>query len=112
MTVDPQQLAELLAEVDTGTLTLESARRAFVHLIEHGGSAKAAIDELGLAKITDEATLGPLVDEAIASKPRAAADVRAGKDKARDALKGQVMRATRGKADPSVVDQLLRDRLG
>ena len=66
-----------------------------------------AIEALSLSRIADEATLLPLVQRAIAEMPAAAMDVRQGKRKALDALKGAVMRATKGKADPVALDALL-----
>ena len=108
----PATLAELLRELDQGRLTQNSARQVFAHLLQHGGTARAAVDAMGLRRIADAAALQPLVDAAIAALPEAAAAVRAGRDKALDALKGHVMRSTRGQADPLVVDRLLRARLG
>jgi aspartyl-tRNA(Asn)/glutamyl-tRNA(Gln) amidotransferase subunit B len=110
--LQPAVLAELLQLVDSGALTVASARRAFAHLLQHGGTAQRAVDELGLRRIADAAVLGPLADAAIAALPAAAESVRGGGDRALDALKGHVMRATKGKADPLLLDRLLRERLG
>ena len=67
--------------------------------------------ELGLDRILDVETLRPLALAATAALPEAAAAVHSGKAKALDALKGHMMRATRGRADPTVVDKLLRDTI-
>lgn len=106
--LQPKGLAELLAELDRGRITVASARQALVRMLDSGEDAAAAIGALGLSKIDDEAALRPLLEAAIAACPEAVAAVRAGKDKALDAVKGHVMRATRGKADPAAVDRLLR----
>jgi aspartyl-tRNA(Asn)/glutamyl-tRNA(Gln) amidotransferase subunit B len=110
--VSPQRLGELLRIVDRGAITVVSARAAFSRMLERGEDAAAAIAALGLTKITDEAVLAPLCEQAIAANAAAVADLRAGKQRAFDALKGHVMRATKGKADPVVVDRLLRQLLG
>jgi aspartyl-tRNA(Asn)/glutamyl-tRNA(Gln) amidotransferase subunit B len=109
--IAPARLAELLALLGNGTLTQATARGVFQHLLGHDQRPADAVRELGLDRISDPAVLGPLVEAAIAALPEAAAAVRAGKQKALDALKGHVMRATRGRADPAAVDQLLLQHL-
>lgn len=106
--VQPDKLAALLALLRDKTLTQSTARKVFEHLLAHDVSPQQAVAELGLGRIADEASLQPLVDAAIAALPAAAADVAAGKDKALDAMKGHVMRATKGRADPQVLDAMLR----
>ncbi len=109
--IAPRGLAELLRMLEAGTLTQVAARKVFVHMVETGSSAADATRALGLARIADADSVQPLVDAAIAALPEAAAAVRAGKDRAIDALKGHVMRATKGRADPGLVDTLLRQSL-
>ena len=106
--VTPEVLAELLALLAAKTLTQKTSRLVFEHLLGHRVSPKQAIADLGLGRIADPKELQPLVDEAIAEKPEAARAVAEGKDRAIDALKGLVMRKTRGRADPEVLDALLR----
>ncbi len=110
--VKPAALAELLRLLASGALTQTSARHVFRHLLEHRVSAREAMQQLQLDRVADPAVLQPLVDAAIQALPEAAAAVRGGKEKALDALKGHVMRATRGRADPAVLDTLLRAALG
>jgi aspartyl-tRNA(Asn)/glutamyl-tRNA(Gln) amidotransferase subunit B len=105
-------LGELLRRVGSGELTLPSARQAFRRMLDRGEDARAAIAALGLQRIGDADTIAPLVEQAIAALPEAAAAVRAGRLRALDALKGHVMRGTRGRADPAVLERLLRERLG
>ncbi|MBL8754515.1 MAG: hypothetical protein JNK15_14520 [Planctomycetes bacterium] len=107
----PERLAGLLALVAEGATTLVAAKKVFRHLLAHDVEPSTALRELGLDRITDPATLQPAVAAAIAALPAAAEAVREGKDKAIDALKGHVMRATRGRADPALVDALLRSRI-
>jgi aspartyl-tRNA(Asn)/glutamyl-tRNA(Gln) amidotransferase subunit B len=109
----PGQLAELLSLLTRGVLTQAGARQVFGHLLaQRSATAAEAVDALGLGRLTDAAALQPLVLAAVAALPEAAAAVRAGKRKALDALKGHVMRATRGRADPATVDALLAAALG
>ena len=72
-----------------------------------GGAPAAVVAARGLGQISDAAALEALVREAAAANPRAAADVRAGKEKARAALVGYVMKQTKGRANPAVVDRLI-----
>ncbi|HEX5053852.1 MAG TPA: Asp-tRNA(Asn)/Glu-tRNA(Gln) amidotransferase subunit GatB [Planctomycetota bacterium] len=110
--VSPARLAELLRMLDEKALTQVSARQVFRHMLEHDGTAADAMRQLGLLRIADRDVLGPLVAAAIDALPEAAAAVRAGKDRAIDALKGNVMRATKGRADPGLVDEMLRAAIG
>ncbi|MFY9345346.1 MAG: Asp-tRNA(Asn)/Glu-tRNA(Gln) amidotransferase subunit GatB [Planctomycetota bacterium] len=109
--VSPARLAALLRLLADGTLTQVAGKKVLRHLLDHDQEPAAAVRELGLDKISDAAVLAPLVAAAIAALPEAAAAVRAGRSKALDALKGHVMRATRGRAAPEVVDALLQRAL-
>src|SRR5262249_27824186 len=110
--VTAPSLGELLRRVGSGELTLPSARQAFRRMLDRGEDARAAILALGLQRIGDAPTIAPLLEQAIAARPEAAAAVRAGRLRALDALKGHVMRSTRGRADPALLERLLRERLG
>ena len=109
--VTPSRLAELLRLLHGQALTLVAAKKVFARMLDGATSAASAMQELGLSRIADPATLAPLVQAALAALPEAAAAVRAGKERALDALKGHVMRATKGRADPTLVDSLLRSAL-
>lgn len=109
--VTPLRLSELIAAVAAGTLTATTGRQAFLHMLAHDVNCQQAIATLGLSRITDHGALLPLVQRAIHELPAAADDVRAGRTKALDALKGHVMRATKGKADPQALDTVLRAEL-
>jgi aspartyl-tRNA(Asn)/glutamyl-tRNA(Gln) amidotransferase subunit B len=107
----PLALWELLRTIARGTLTATTARQALQHMVDHGTGVETAITALSLSRIVDEATLDPLILAAISALPAAARDVRDGKLKALDAMKGHVMRATKGKADPSRLEELLLARI-
>jgi aspartyl-tRNA(Asn)/glutamyl-tRNA(Gln) amidotransferase subunit B len=104
----PAMLAELLAMLGSKELTQNTARAVFRHLLSDPMPPRQALRQLGLDRIADPALLQPLADAAITALPEAAAAVRAGKQKALDALLGHVMRATRGRADPDALTAVLR----
>jgi aspartyl-tRNA(Asn)/glutamyl-tRNA(Gln) amidotransferase subunit B len=107
----PAQLAELIGLVDRGTVTLNGAKQVLEAAFRTGTSPTSLVDQLGLAQVSDSSALESAVDAALAANPAAVADYHAGKASAINFLKGQVMKATRGKANPSVVDDLLRTKL-
>ena len=107
----PEHLVEALALVEQSTISGSLARPVFEQSFRSGTSPKAIVAERGLAQVSGESELDPLIAVALAANPAAVADYRAGKASAINFLKGQVMKATRGQANPSVVEKLLRARL-
>ncbi len=105
------QLAELTALVGDGTLSTKLARDVLTGVLAGEGSPRAVVDSRGLAQISDTDELTRIVDAVIAEQAEAAQRVRDGNDKAIGALVGGVMRRSQGKANPQLVNQLLRDRL-
>ena len=110
-TITPQNLAELIAMVDGGTVSALAAKTVFAHLFEKGGAPADVVSQLGLAQISDEAQLAAAVDEAIAENPDAVANFRAGNEKSIGFLVGQVMRKSAKRANPQLVNRLLREKL-
>ncbi len=108
----PASLATLIRRVADGTVSHSGARQVFDALwAEPGGEVDALIERLGLRQMNDAGALEAIVDEVIAANPKSVAEFRAGKDKAFNALVGQVMKASRGKANPGQASELLRQRL-
>jgi len=114
-------LAQLIARIADGTVSNSGARQVFDALWvagerESGGidaaSVDRTIDELGLKQISDTGELERLLDDVLARNPKSVDEVRAGKDKAFNALVGQAMKATQGKANPALITELLRKKLG
>jgi aspartyl-tRNA(Asn)/glutamyl-tRNA(Gln) amidotransferase subunit B len=105
------ELAGLLGRVADGSLSGTNAKEVFARHFETGEPIEAIVADLGLAQISDTAAIAAAVDEVLAANPAAVADYRAGKAQAVGFLVGQVMKATRGQANPAVVQQLLRSRL-
>ena len=110
--VRPEHLAGLLALVDTGKISGRSAKEVLEEMLRTGRPAVAIVQERGLVQISDEAMLAAVVQEVIAEHPGPVGDVRAGKDQAVTFLVGQVMKKTRGRANPAMVNRLVRERLG
>jgi aspartyl-tRNA(Asn)/glutamyl-tRNA(Gln) amidotransferase subunit B len=111
--VTPESLAALAAMVKAREVSRDAAREVLSRLVDEGGDPRAIVEREGLGAISgDEDGLGRLVDQAIASDPAAAAQVRAGNMRAIGPLVGYVMRETKGRADGGEVTKLIRERLG
>ena len=109
--VTPSALAELLALVDDKTINISTAKVVFEEMFATGRGAKEIVEARGLAQIRDAAALAQVVDQVIAANPDQVAQYRGGKETLLRWFIGQVMRATRGKANPQLVEKLLRERL-
>jgi len=110
--VSPAQLAALIARIADGTVSNNGARQVFDALwSREGGEVDALIAAKGLAQMNDAGALQAIVDEVIAANPKSVEEFRAGKDKAFNALVGQVMKASKGRANPAQAGELLRARL-
>jgi aspartyl-tRNA(Asn)/glutamyl-tRNA(Gln) amidotransferase subunit B len=105
-------LAELVELVTDGTLSKKLAREVLSEVLGGAGSPKAVAAERGLEQISDTSELAAIVDRVIEANAKAAQQVRDGNAKAIGALVGGVMRETQGKANPQLVNELLRERLG
>ncbi|MEY4862050.1 MAG: Asp-tRNA(Asn)/Glu-tRNA(Gln) amidotransferase subunit GatB [Pseudomonadota bacterium] len=113
--VSPAQLALLLQRVHDGTLSSKLAREVFQALwserLEGDDAADRIIEARGLRQISDSGELDRIVDEVLAANAKSVEEFRAGKEKAFNALVGQAMKATRGKANPAQVNEMLRRKL-
>ncbi len=110
--VSPEALAGLLSQIQTGAISQRAAKDVFDVMFRTGDSASTVIQSMELGQISDVAELNRLVDEVIAANPKSVADVASGKPQAMGFLVGQVMKGSRGKANPGVVNDLLKARLG
>ena len=111
--VTPEQLAGLILRIADNTISNNIAKKVFEALWkEEGGSADEIIEKQGLKQITDTGAIETLIDEVLAANAAMVAEFRAGKEKAFNALVGQAMKATKGKANPQQVNELLRKKLG
>ncbi len=107
-----KQLAAMIARIADGTISSSGAKRVFDRLWTGAGSdVDAIIEAEGLRQLSDAAALEALIDEVIAANARSVEEYRAGKEKAFNALVGQAMKASRGKANPAQVNALLKRKL-
>ena len=105
------QLAELVALVDEGTVSASAAKEVLEGVLSGEGDPRQVAESRDLIQISDTSALEEAVDEALAANPDAVANYQAGEVKVVGFLVGQVMRATQGKADPKVVNELLTAKL-
>jgi aspartyl-tRNA(Asn)/glutamyl-tRNA(Gln) amidotransferase subunit B len=109
--VRPGGLAALLRLIDDGTISGKIAKGVLEEMFATGKEPQAVVAEKGLVQITDPKVLAPVVDRVLAANPGPVADYRQGKSKALGFLVGQVMKETRGKANPGLVNALLKEKL-
>ncbi|MEI6319166.1 MAG: Asp-tRNA(Asn)/Glu-tRNA(Gln) amidotransferase subunit GatB [Pseudomonadota bacterium] len=110
--VDAARLAGLLARVADGTINQKAAKEVFAALWSgEGATADALIEARGLRQISDAGALVAIVEAVLAANPKSVEEFRAGKEKAFNALVGQVMKQSRGKANPQQVNDILREKL-
>jgi aspartyl-tRNA(Asn)/glutamyl-tRNA(Gln) amidotransferase subunit B len=111
--VSPSKLAELIKRISDGTISNNAAKQVFDALWGgEGTEVDAIIEAQGLKQMNDAGALEKIIDEVIAANPDNVAQFRAGKDKAFNALVGQAMKASKGKANPAQVNEMLRQKLG
>jgi aspartyl-tRNA(Asn)/glutamyl-tRNA(Gln) amidotransferase subunit B len=111
--VSPDELWALSKRVSDGTISSTTATSVVLSAMWAGeGSADEIIEKKGLKQISDPGTIEKIVDEVLAANPQQVADYRSGKEKAFNSLVGQVMKATKGKANPAQVNEILKKRLG
>ncbi|HMY50501.1 MAG TPA: Asp-tRNA(Asn)/Glu-tRNA(Gln) amidotransferase GatCAB subunit B, partial [Rhodocyclaceae bacterium] len=111
--VSPVQLAGLVQRIADNTISNAIGKKVFEALWNgEGPSADAIIDAQGLKQVTDSSAIEALIDEVLAANPKSVDEYRAGKEKAFNALVGQCMKASKGKANPTQVNALLKQKLG
>jgi aspartyl-tRNA(Asn)/glutamyl-tRNA(Gln) amidotransferase subunit B len=109
--VTSDQLRSLAIRVADGTISGKIAKEVLDAMWAGEGSADAIIERRGLKQISDSGAIGKIVDEVLAANAQQVADYRGGKEKAFNSLVGQVMKASRGKANPAQVNEILRKKL-
>jgi len=109
--VSPQNLAILLKRIDDATISGKIAKTVFEEMLKTGNDPDAIINEKGLRQVTDTAAIESIIDEVIKSNPKSVEDFRSGKDKALKFLIGQVMKESRGKANPQIVNDIMIQKL-
>jgi len=109
--VSPAALAQVIALVKAGAVSTQAGKRVFEAVAERGGDPKTVAASLGLVQVTDAGALAGWVDQVLAAQPAEVARYRGGEAKLLAFFVGQVMKASKGKADPKLVPELLKQRL-
>ena len=115
----PPHLAQILLRIQDGTISNKIAKDIFATLWERGASAPLAdqgvvdalIEEKGLKQISDVGAIEKIIDQVLLDNPKSVEEYRSGKEKAFNSLVGQIMKASKGKANPSQVNQVLKEKL-
>ena len=107
----PSALAQLVALIDGQTISGKAGKQVFAAMVKDGGSPADIVERLGLQQVADAGRLEPVVDAVIAANPENVTRYREGKTNLLGFFVGQVMRSTNGKADPRLVNELLRSKL-
>ena len=111
ITFTPENLAKLIELADAGTINSSVAKEVFDHVFEKNVDPEKYVEEHGLKTVNDEGALIEVLEKVIADNPQAVVDYKGGKEKALGALVGQTMKAMKGKANPGLVNQKLREML-
>ena len=107
----PEGLASMIKLIADGTISSKIAKKVFKELIETGGNAADIVKEKGLVQISDEGTLRTIVTEVLDANEQSIEDFKNGKDRAVGFLVGQVMKATKGQANPPMVNKILLEEI-
>jgi len=109
--VSPDNLAELLLLIDGGTISGKIAKTVFEEMVATGQRARTVVEEKGLVQVKDENAIEAVVEEVLAENPAEVTLYRAGKEKLLGFFVGQIMKKTRGKANPKLVNEILLKKL-
>lgn len=107
----PEGLAGMIKLIQNGTISSKIAKKVFKELVENGGNAETIVKEKGLVQISDEGALRKIVAEALDANPQSVEDYKNGKEKAVGFLVGQIMKATKGQANPPMVNKILLEEI-
>ena len=109
--ITPANLGEMVNLINKGVLSSKLAKKVYVEMLKTGKTPQALVKELGLEQISDEGAIVKIVEETLAENPQSIIDYKAGKDRALGFLVGQIMKKSRGKANPEMVNNLLKERM-
>ncbi len=107
----PADLAAMLKMIDNGLISGKIAKTVFEEMFASGRNPEAIVKEKGLVQISDAGSLAPLIDDIVNNNPKVVQDYKNGKEKAFGFFIGQIMKATRGQANPEMVNRLLQEKL-
>lgn len=105
------QLAKMIALIEKGTISTSAAKKVLSAMFENPEDPEKLVEKLGLVQVSDEGAIKEMINEVLANNPQSVADFKAGKDKAMGFLVGQTMKLSKGKANPQIINKLLREAL-
>ena len=111
ISLTPDNLVKMLNMIDKGTISGKIAKTVFREMLDTGKDPSKIVEEKGLVQLSDEDELEKIVDIVLNENQQSVDDYKNGKDRAFGFLVGQVMKATRGKANPKIVNKLLREKI-
>ncbi|MFQ9287116.1 MAG: Asp-tRNA(Asn)/Glu-tRNA(Gln) amidotransferase GatCAB subunit B, partial [Intestinibacter bartlettii] len=111
ITMDPKNLAHLIQVIDEGKISKTAGKEVFVEMFDTNKNPDVIIEEKGLAQISSSDELEKLVDEVLKNNPQSIEDFKAGKKQAAGYLMGQVMKASKGQANPQIAKKMIDDKL-
>jgi aspartyl-tRNA(Asn)/glutamyl-tRNA(Gln) amidotransferase subunit B len=106
-----KDLGEMIGLMEKGTISSKIAKTVFKEMMETGKAPQVIVEEKGLVQISDEGAIKTIVEQIVENNPQSVADYKAGKEKAVGFLVGQVMKETKGKANPALVNKLIVEKL-
>jgi aspartyl-tRNA(Asn)/glutamyl-tRNA(Gln) amidotransferase subunit B len=109
--IPPEALNELVALIDSGKISSKQGKEVFAEMFASGKSPSAIVQERGIEQLSDTTVIEKICDEVIAANPKPAADFKAGTAASLNFLKGQVMKLSKGKANPRMVGEILERKL-
>lgn len=111
LNITPEGLAKMIQLIEDGTISSKIAKTVVTELIENGGDPEQIVKEKGLVQISDEGQLREIIQQVLAENEQSVADYKAGKKKALGFLVGQIMKATKGQANPQMANKLLVEEI-
>lgn len=107
----PENLAKLIGLIEAGKINRTVAKEVFEKVFDEDVNPETYVEEKGLVMVNDEGALRSTIEKIVADNPQSVADFKSGKEKAIGFLVGQTMKAMKGKADPGMVNKLLKEIL-
>ncbi|GAB3042946.1 Asp-tRNA(Asn)/Glu-tRNA(Gln) amidotransferase subunit GatB [Virgibacillus ainsalahensis] len=111
LAITPAALAKMIQLIEDGTISSKIAKKVFAELVENGGDPEKIVKEKGLVQISDEGQLKEIISTVLDENEQSITDYKNGKGKAMGYLVGQVMKATKGQANPPMVNKILKEEL-
>ncbi len=108
---EPAKLKALIDLIENGAISNSAAKKVLTEMFNSPDEPEKIVERLGLSQVSDEGALSSMIQEVLAQNPQSIADYKAGKDKALGFLMGQVMRVSKGKANPQIINKMLKDAL-